>query len=51
MVQDIITGVFIQFENVINVGECDQPWAAPAGTVEKLSVRSVSWRDVQGCPT
>ncbi len=47
MVQDIITGVFIQFENVINVGDVITV-GGTTGTVEKLSVRSVSLRDVQG---
>jgi small-conductance mechanosensitive channel len=47
MVQDIITGIFIQFENVINVGDVITV-GGTTGTVEKLSVRSVSLRDVQG---
>ncbi|WP_102108716.1 mechanosensitive ion channel domain-containing protein [Oceaniglobus roseus] len=47
MVQDIITGVFIQFENVINVGDVITV-GGTTGTVEKLSVRSVSLRDLQG---
>ncbi|SFT03166.1 Small-conductance mechanosensitive channel [Sulfitobacter marinus] len=47
MVQDIITGIFIQFENVINVGDVITV-GRTTGTVEKLSVRSVSLRDVQG---
>ncbi len=47
MVQDIITGVFIQFENAINVGDVITV-AGTTGTVEKLSVRSVSLRDVHG---
>jgi small-conductance mechanosensitive channel len=47
MVQDIITGVFIQFENAINVGDVITV-GGTTGTVEKLSVRSVSLRDLQG---
>lgn len=47
MVQDIITGIFIQFENVINVGDVITV-GGTTGTVEKLSVRSVSLRDIQG---
>lgn len=47
MVQDIITGIFIQFENAINVGDVITV-GGTTGTVEKLSVRSVSLRDVQG---
>ncbi len=46
-VQDIITGVFIQFENAINVGDVVTV-ANVTGTVEKLTVRSVSLRDLQG---
>jgi len=47
LVQDIITGVFIQFENAINVGD----YVAVSGidgTVEKLTIRSVSLRDPNG---
>lgn len=44
MVKDIITGVFIQFENAINVGDVITVGGV-TGTVEKLSVRSVSLRD------
>jgi small-conductance mechanosensitive channel len=47
MVQDIITGVFIQFENAINVGDVITVGGITGG-VEKLSVRSVSLRDVHG---
>ena len=47
MVKDIITGIFIQFENAINVGDVITV-ASVTGTVEKLSVRSVSLRDGQG---
>jgi moderate conductance mechanosensitive channel len=47
LVQDIITGIFIQFENAINVGDVVEV-AGKIGTVEKLTIRSVSLRDVQG---
>ncbi len=47
MVKDIITGVFIQFENAINVGDVITVGGI-TGTVEKLSVRSVSLRDAHG---
>lgn len=47
MVQDIITGVFIQFENAINVGDVITV-SGTTGSVERLSVRSVSLRDAHG---
>ncbi len=47
MVQDIITGVFIQFENAINVGDVITV-GSTTGTVERLTIRSVSLRDIQG---
>ncbi len=47
MVQDIITGVFIQFENAINVGDVITVGGTTGG-VEKLTVRSVSLRDLNG---
>lgn len=47
LVQDIITGVFIQFENAINVGDVITVGGVTGG-VEKLTVRSVSLRDVHG---
>ncbi|MGP3696471.1 mechanosensitive ion channel domain-containing protein [Rhodobacter sp. NSM] len=47
LVQDIITGVFIQFENAINVGDVVTV-AGTSGVVERLTVRSVSLRDVNG---
>ena len=47
MVKDIITGIFIQFENAINVGDVITVGGI-TGTVEKLSVRSVSLRDGHG---
>ena len=47
MVQDIITGIFIQFENAMNVGDFVN-LSGTSGTVEKLTIRSVSLRDVHG---
>ena len=47
MVQDIITGIFIQFENAINVGDV-VTLAGTTGTVDKLTIRSVSLRDIEG---
>jgi len=47
MVQDIITGIFIQFENAMNVGDVVSV-GGTTGTVERLTIRSVSLRDVQG---
>jgi small conductance mechanosensitive channel len=47
MVQDIITGIFIQFENAINVGDV-VTLGGTTGVVEKLTIRSVSLRDVDG---
>ncbi len=47
MVQDVITGVFIQFENAIDVGDIVQ-LGGTTGTVERLTIRSVSLRDLHG---
>ncbi|TDL81504.1 mechanosensitive ion channel [Palleronia sediminis] len=47
LVQDIITGLFIQFENAINVGDVISAGTA-TGVVERLTIRSVSIRDVSG---
>jgi small conductance mechanosensitive channel len=47
LVQDIITGIFIQLENAMNVGDVVTV-AGISGSVERLTVRSVSLRDVQG---
>ena len=47
LVQDIITGVFIQFENAINTGDVVQV-AGVTGTVEKLTIRSLGLRDLSG---
>lgn len=48
LVQDIITGVFIQFENAMNVGDVVQVNGV-TGVVERLTIRSVSLRDIEGC--
>jgi small-conductance mechanosensitive channel len=47
LVQDIITGIFIQFENIMNEGDVVQV-GDKAGTVEKLTIRSVTIRDMSG---
>ena len=47
LVQDIITGIFIQFENVMNEGDVVEA-AGKAGVVEKLTIRSVTIRDMSG---
>lgn len=47
MVQDIITGIFIQLEHSIDVGDIITA-AGVTGTVEKLTVRSVNIRDLAG---
>ncbi|MCL7750935.1 mechanosensitive ion channel [Guyparkeria hydrothermalis] len=47
MVQDVITGVFIQIENAINTGDVITA-AGVTGTAERLSIRSVSLRDLSG---
>ena len=47
LVQDIITGIFIQFESAINVGDVVTV-GGTLGTVERLTIRSVSLRDLQG---
>ncbi|ANT61047.1 mechanosensitive ion channel protein MscS [Salipiger sp. CCB-MM3] len=47
MVQDIITGIFIQFENAMNVGDVVTV-GGTTGVVERLTIRSVSLRDVTG---
>jgi len=47
LVQDIIGGVFIQLENAINEGD----WITAggiSGTAERLSIRSVALRDLEG---
>lgn len=47
LVQDIISGIFIQLENAMNVG--DVVSVGPVtGVVERLTLRSVSMRDLEG---
>ena len=47
LVQDIITGAFIQLENVMNEGDVVEA-AGKSGVVERLTIRSVSIRDING---
>ncbi|NYS23632.1 mechanosensitive ion channel [Rhodobacteraceae bacterium 2376] len=47
LVQDIITGAFIQFENAMNEGDVVTA-GGMTGVVEKLTVRSVGLRDLSG---
>lgn len=47
LVQDIITGVFIQLENAINEGDVVTV-AGITGAVERLTIRSVGIRDLSG---
>lgn len=47
LVQDIITGVFIQLENAINEGDVITV-AGISGSVETLTIRSVGIRDLAG---
>ena len=47
LVQDIITGIFIQFEAAMNVGDVVTV-GGTTGVVEKLTIRSVSLRDLNG---
>ncbi|MEM7296420.1 MAG: mechanosensitive ion channel domain-containing protein, partial [Pseudomonadota bacterium] len=47
LVQDIITGIFIQLENAINEGDVVTV-AGVSGVVEKLTIRSVALRDLAG---
>src|SRR5690606_5764119 len=44
LVQDVITGVFIQFENAINEGDVVGAGGI-TGSVERLTIRSVGIRD------
>ncbi|WP_348762070.1 mechanosensitive ion channel domain-containing protein [uncultured Salinisphaera sp.] len=48
LVQDIITGVFIQLENAMNTGDVVTVGGV-TGTAERLTIRSVSIRDIDGC--
>jgi moderate conductance mechanosensitive channel len=47
LVKDIITGLFIQFENAMNTGD-NVKVAGVQGTVEHLTIRSVGIRDIKG---
>ncbi len=47
LVQDIITGVFIQLENAMNTGDVVTVGGV-TGTAERLTIRSVSIRDIDG---
>ncbi|MCC5971338.1 MAG: mechanosensitive ion channel [Pararhodobacter sp.] len=47
LVQDIITGAFIQFENAMNEGDVVTA-GGTTGVVEKLTIRSVGLRDLSG---
>lgn len=47
MVQDVITGVFIQVENAMNIGDVVTAGSI-TGTAERLSIRSVGIRDLAG---
>lgn len=47
LVQDVITGLFIQLEGAINVGDVVTAGGL-TGTVEKLTIRSLGLRDISG---
>lgn len=47
LVEDVINGLFIQLENAISVGDVVTV-AGVTGTVEKLTIRSISIRDLSG---
>lgn len=47
LVQDIITGIFIQIEGAMDVGD-SVSIGGISGTVERLTIRSASLRDVEG---
>ncbi|KZL03979.1 MULTISPECIES: mechanosensitive ion channel domain-containing protein [unclassified Pseudovibrio] len=47
LVQDVITGAFIQLENAMNEGDFVEVGGI-SGTVERLSIRSVRLRDLNG---
>jgi moderate conductance mechanosensitive channel len=47
LVQDIITGIFIQLEGAIDVGDVVSVGGI-SGVVERMTIRSVSLRDVEG---
>jgi len=47
LVKDVITGVFIQFENGMNTGEYVTAMGI-TGTVEQMTIRSIGLRDIYG---
>lgn len=47
LVQDVITGIFIQLENAMNTGDVVTA-SGVTGIVEKLTIRSVGIRDLSG---
>ncbi len=47
LVQDVITGVFIQLENAMNTGDFVSV-GSNSGTVERVGIRSVALRDLYG---
>lgn len=47
LVQDVITGIFIQLENAINVDDVVAV-AGTTGVVERLTIRSLGLRDLSG---
>ncbi|GAB2789731.1 mechanosensitive channel protein [Halomonas shantousis] len=47
LVQDVITGVFIQLENAMNTGDVVSAGGV-TGTAERISIRSVGIRDLSG---
>jgi len=47
LVQDVITGVFIQLENAMNTGDFVSA-GSNSGTVERVGIRSVALRDLYG---
>lgn len=47
LVQDVITGVFIQVENAMNTGDFVSA-GGNSGTVERVGIRSVALRDLYG---
>jgi len=47
LVKDVITGIFIQFENGMNTGEYVTVMGI-TGTVESMTIRSIGLRDIYG---
>jgi len=48
LVQDVITGVFILFENTIAVGDVVKLDSNHSGSVEAISIRAIRLRDAKG---